>query len=128
MCVCMLSSFSCVWLFATIWTVACQAPLPMGFSRQEYWSGLPCPPPGNLPDPGIKPQSVISPALEGRFYTISATWEAQKNGIDNLICKVETETQIWRTNIWITRWGREGGMNWDIGIDIYTLLMNKINN
>ena len=48
-----LSHFSRVWLFATLWTVAHQAPLSMGFSRQEYWSGWPCPPPGDLPDPGI---------------------------------------------------------------------------
>ena len=54
MCVCMLSRFSGVWLFVTLWRVAHQAPLSMGFSRQEYWSGLPCPPPGDLPDPGIK--------------------------------------------------------------------------
>ena len=51
---------------ATPWTVAHQAPLSMGFSRQEYWSGLPCPPPGGLPDPGIAP---ASPALAGRFFT-----------------------------------------------------------
>ena len=49
-----------VQLFATLWTVACQVPLSMGFFRQEYWSGLPLPPPGDLPDPGIKP---VSPAL-----------------------------------------------------------------
>ena len=48
---------SCVWLFATLWTVVRQAPLSMGSSRQEYWSGLPCPPPGNLPNPGIEPRS-----------------------------------------------------------------------
>ena len=48
------------------WTVAHQAPLSMGFPRQEYWSGLPFPPPGDLPDPGIK---LVSPALEGRFFT-----------------------------------------------------------
>ena len=48
-------SLSRIWLFATLWTVACQAPLSMGFSRQEYWSGLPCPLPEDLPDPGIKP-------------------------------------------------------------------------
>ena len=48
----------------------------MGFYREEYWSGLPCPPPGDLPDPGIKPMSLKSPALAGRFFTISATWEA----------------------------------------------------
>ena len=55
MCYAVLSCFSCVQLFATLWTVACQAPLYMGFSRQEYWSGLPCPPSGDLPDTGIKP-------------------------------------------------------------------------
>ena len=52
---------SCVWLFATPWSVTCQAPLSMGFSRQEYWSGLPFPPPGELPDPRIEPRS---PALQ----------------------------------------------------------------
>ena len=49
-----------------------QAPLSMGFPRQEYWSGLPCPPPGDLPDPGIKSASPVSPALAGRFF-ITAT-------------------------------------------------------
>ena len=53
----MLTHFSCVQLFVTPWTVAHQAPLSMGFSRQEYWNGLPFPSPGNLPDPGIKPGS-----------------------------------------------------------------------
>ena len=61
---------------ATPWTVACQAPLSMGFSRQEYWSGLPCPPQGNLPHPGIESTSLMSPALVGQFFTTSATWEA----------------------------------------------------
>ena len=50
----------------------------MGFSREEYWSGLPCPPPGDLPDPGIEPKSLMSPALAGGFLTTSATWEAQR--------------------------------------------------
>ena len=73
----MLSYFSCVQLFATIWTVTCQAPLSMGFFRQEYWSGLPCPHLGDLLDPGIiEPLSLTSPALAGRFLTTSATWEA----------------------------------------------------
>ena len=65
----MLSPFSHVGLFVTLWTVARQAPLSMGFSRQEWWSGLPCPPPGHLPDPGIEPASLTSPALAGRLYT-----------------------------------------------------------
>ena len=54
---------------ATPWTAAHQAPLSMGFSRQECWSGLPFPPPGNLPDPGTKPASPVSPASAGRFFT-----------------------------------------------------------
>ena len=56
---CVLSHFSCIQLSVTIGTVACQAPLSMGFSRQDYWSGLPCPPPGYHPDQGIKPGSPI---------------------------------------------------------------------
>ena len=66
-------------LFVTLWTVACQAPLSMGFSRQEYWSGLPLPPPRDYPDPGIEPVSLMSPALAGRFFTTSDTWEALKS-------------------------------------------------
>ena len=58
----------CVWLFATPWTVAHQAPLPMGFSRQEYWSGLPFPSPRDLPDPGLV---YVSPALADRFFFLS---------------------------------------------------------
>ena len=75
MCACMLSHFSHV-LRVTLWTAARQAPLSTGFSRQEYWSALPCPPLGDLPDPGIEPVSLTSPALAGGFFTISATWEA----------------------------------------------------
>ena len=60
----------------TAWTVAHQAPLSIGFSRQEYRSGLPCPPPGDLPNPGIEPKSLVCPALAGEFFTTSATWEA----------------------------------------------------
>ena len=76
--VCVLSHFCCVQLCATIGTVSHQAPLSMGFSRQEYWSGLSCPPPGDLPDPGVEPESLTSPALAGWFFTTSASWEAQE--------------------------------------------------
>ena len=62
--------------FATPWTVARQASLPMEFSRQEYWSGQPFPSPGDLPDPGMEPMSLASPALAGGFLTTSATREA----------------------------------------------------
>ena len=73
---CVLSHFSPVQLFVTLWTVACQAPLSIGFSRQEYWSGLPCPPAGDLADPGIEPTSLTSPALAGGSFSTSASWEA----------------------------------------------------
>ena len=69
---CVLSCFSCVRLFSTPWTVACQVPLSTEFSRQ-YWSGLPCPSPGDVPNPGIKPASLMTPALAGGFFTTSAT-------------------------------------------------------
>ena len=74
-CVCVLSGFSHIHPFAPSWTVAHQAPLSMGFSRQEYWSELPFPSPGDLPNPGIEPASLVSPALAGGFFTTSATWE-----------------------------------------------------
>ena len=64
-----MSAFSVISDSETPWTVAHQAPLSMGFSRQEYWSGLPFPPPGNLPDPGNEPISPEFPALAGRFFT-----------------------------------------------------------
>ena len=64
-------SLSCVQLFAIPWTVAHQAPLSMGFSRQEYWTGLPFPSPGDLPDPGIEPRS---PALQADAYPLQYSW------------------------------------------------------
>ena len=62
------SCFSHVLLCAKVWTVTCQTPLPMEFSRHEYWIGLLCLPPGHLPDPGIEPVSLMFPALAGRFF------------------------------------------------------------
>ena len=70
----MLSPFSHVQLFATLWTVTCQAPLSTGCSRQEYWSALPCR--GDVPNPGTEPTSPESPALAGGFFTTMATWKA----------------------------------------------------
>ena len=96
----------CSQLSVTPWTVAHQAPLPLEFSRQENWSGLPFPPPGDLPDPGIEPKSLVSPALAGRFFTISAT-RGDLNGkeiqnrvnisiviADSLCCTVETNATL----------------------------------
>ena len=67
-------------IFDSLWpNGALQAPLSMGFSRQEYWSGLPWPPPGDLTHPGIEPTPLTSPALVGGFFTTSTTWEAPKS-------------------------------------------------
>ena len=70
----MLRRFSSVRLFVTPWTVAHQVPLSMGLSRQQHWSGLPCPPPGDLLDPGIEPTILMSPTLQAAFFTSSDTW------------------------------------------------------
>ena len=72
-CECVLSCFGYDQLFATLWTVACQASLSMRFSWQEYWRKLPCRPSRDLPDPETEPASLMSPALAGRFFTTSAT-------------------------------------------------------
>ena len=96
---CMLSCFSRVLLFVTPWTVAHQFPLSVGFSRRKYWSGLPCPPPRDLPDPGIKPASLMSPALASRFFTTSTTWEAQQVPKAQT-CKV-TEILFTLPSVWL---------------------------
>ena len=83
--VCVLSR---VWLFVTPWTIAHQAPLSMRFSRQDYWSGLPFPSPGDLPDPRIKP---VSPALAGRFFTTELPGKA----IWYCIYRYESELTQW---------------------------------
>ena len=70
-------SLSRVRLFVTPQTVAHQAPLALEILQARYWSGSPCPPPGDLPDPGIKSVSLTSPALAGGFFTTRATWEAR---------------------------------------------------
>ena len=80
-CACVLSR---IWLFAALWTVAHQTPLSMEFSRQEYWSGLSFPSPGDLPNPGIEPESLVSPALAADFVPLhhlgSLSWDAIFNG------------------------------------------------
>ena len=89
LCACVLSHFSRVWLCPMLRTATCQTPVFMGFSRQEYWSGLPFPPPGDLPNPGIEPESLTSPALAGRFFTTSTTLEALT------IYKQQQTTLVW---------------------------------
>ena len=87
---CVLSRFSRVRLFVTPWTVARQAPLSMGFSRQDYRRGLPCPPSGDLSDPGIKPMSPASPAFVGGFlYQWSHLGSPHKSQISKLVMSVK---------------------------------------
>ena len=94
--VCVLSRFSHVQLFATLWTVVHQAPLSMGFSRQEYLSGLPFPFPGDLTDPRIKPAHLMSPELAGMFFTINITWEALGKAIKLFFStSYKTVSKIW---------------------------------
>ena len=72
-----LSGFGLCPTLCDLWTVAHQVPLSMGCCRQEYWREFPCPPPGDLPDPGLEPALLTSPALAGGFFTTSINWEAQ---------------------------------------------------
>ena len=78
---CMLSRFSVIQFFVTSWTVACQAPLSMGFSKQEYWSRLPFSPPGDLYDPGIEPPSPTSPTWAGRLHYHQARLTVSLQGV-----------------------------------------------
>ena len=81
MCVFVISCFSCIGLYMTLGTVAHQAPLSMGFSRQEYWSGLSCPPPGDLPNPGIKPRS---PTLQTDSLPTKPSGKPKNTGVGSL--------------------------------------------
>ena len=92
---CLLSRFSLIQLCVTLRTVAPQAPLSIAFCRQEYWSGFPCPPPGDLPDPWIKPMSVMSPALAGGFFTTSVTWEALTQSESESLSRVQLSATPW---------------------------------
>ena len=90
-CVCV---FNHVWLCDTPWTKACQALMSMEFSRQEYWSGLPFPSPGDLPDPGIEPTSPMFPVLAGRPFTTSATWEVTYYKSWLQFCNVNSVSEV----------------------------------
>ena len=96
-----------VQLFATPWTIAGQAPLSKGFSRQEYWSRLPCLPPCDHPDPGIKPTSPVSPALAGEFFTTeppgkskycNKTHASEKAGLKIKLCEIQRSFVTWLRN------------------------------
>ena len=97
-------SFQLSQLFATLWTVACQAPLSMGLSRPESWSGVPFPSLGDLPNPGIE---LVSPVLTVMFFTISTTWEASHVHFYSV-----TVFQFHNRNVWLflLLWNRLTGL------------------
>ena len=86
-------SLSHVWLFATAWTAACQAPLSMGLSRQQYWSRLPFPLPGYFPGPGIEPVSPVFSTLAGRFFTT----EPLGSPLIHYLSEKESDPSFWKT-------------------------------
>ena len=87
-------------LFVTLWTVACQAPLALGLSMREDWSGLPCPPPGDLPDSGVGPASPPPSALASEFFPAGTTWEARQY-IDTQ-AKQSVSDHLWSPN-WVLK-------------------------
>ena len=109
-CACVLSCFSCVWLFATLWTIAFQTSLSMGFSRQGYGNVLPCPSPGDLPNPGTEPTSLKSPELAGRFFSTSPT-----------IAQETLPNALW----WREWWGSPKGRGYVYTYGWFTLLYSR---
>ena len=95
------------WFFEAPWTVACQAPLSMGFSRQEYWSGLSFPSPGDLPSPGIKSTSLASPVLADGFFTTSVF--EQKTSLASFLIQLRSCPHkgncglLWASGWWLSR-------------------------
>ena len=111
-CVCVLNNFSCVWLFVTLWTVACQALLSKEFSRQEYWSGLPCPPPGDFSR--SRNWTHIS------YVSCIDRWDLnQGHHLGNLFPGQEQRHRCRELTCTHSR-GGEGGTNWESSTDIYT--------
>ena len=97
----------CVWLFVTLWTIVHKAPLSMGFSKQEYWSGLPFPPSGDLPDPGIESVSPMFPALAGRFFTTEPPGKSLKvSTYSQTQTHTHEHTQYSNVHMCTQLWGR----------------------
>ena len=101
----MLSRFSYVRLFVSLWTVAHQAPLSMGFSRQEYWSGLPWPCSREPSRPRDQTLASYVSCMAGGFFTASATWEARENSEKSVICNLEE--RYWQSDLGFPACGTE---------------------
>ena len=108
-----------VQLFETPWTVALQAPLPMEFSRQEYWSGLPFPPPGHLPDSGIEAVSLASLALAGGFFTT----EPPGKPLGNVQISKENVIKVIDGYLWGGNWGQWG---WEVGQETVIIILSSL--
>ena len=114
-CVCV-RALSCVWLFATPWSIACQAPLSMEFSRREYWSELPFSTPGDPPDPGMDPMCLASPELAARFTVIYCCipirmagekltpWGEGAYGEQQELSYINDKNFQWHGHLWKTVW------------------------
>ena len=100
--VCMLSCFSRIWLCANLWTVPCQAPLSMGIFRQVYWSGLPCPPPGHLPDPGIETASPVAP--ESQADSLQLSRQSSPSFLDSDPNQYQGCVALEHRESWIANW------------------------
>ena len=115
-------------LFATLWTVARRAPLSIGFSRQEYWSGLPFPSPGDLPDPGTEPTSLLSPSLAGGFFFFFKP-PAPKN-LPKVLFWIwswlwrRTKFKTASREIWLDEEGKGRGVSWEHEIPWFWLFVN----
>jgi len=112
--------FSCVHFFVTLWPVALQAPLSLAFSRQEQWSGLPCPLPGDPSNPGMEPASLMSPVLVGRFFITSATWEAPVK----VISSVQSLSLV---RLFVTPWtaARQASLSITNSWSLLTLMLSR---
>ena len=138
------SHFSCVHLFATLWTVAHQAPLSMGFSRQEYWSRMPFPSPGDLSDPEIKPVLLRSPALAHGFFntmnhlgspysepsqfstkTLNILWPLHSHAL----CQTQDDLRSWTLSVMqrkeLIKSVTFGSLEWKILWDLMKWLLNE---
>ena len=124
----LLSHFSNVRLFVTPWTAAHQAPLSMWFSRQEYWSGLPFPSPGDLPDPGIEPMILTCPALAAEFFTTSTTWEVHNLSLGLVFSPLTHYVPVSHVVYTLTTgpyWGLVCPFSWNTLSSVYLFFINK---
>ena len=126
-CACMLSHFGCIRLFATLWTIAHKAPLSVGCSGEECWSGLPCPPPEGFPDPGIEPRS---PALQADSLSTEPPWEAREKRQCSNIMNTLSGDQEYFISCLHTLWNRASYYQVDVteesSVGEYQLYLKRI--